>query len=79
MNNEMDYKLYGLVENHTDINMDVYRILGECLVQLTLAKKIVSPSAIMAYLVSAIELQSCDHQRKLYRVAIEMVGITQKR
>ncbi|CAI0871705.1 hypothetical protein [Serratia quinivorans] len=78
MNNEMDYKLYGLFESNKDINGEVYRILGECLVHLTLAKKTVTPSTIMTHLVSKIEFQPCDHQRKFYRVAIEIIGMAQK-
>ncbi|MBB1582918.1 hypothetical protein [Serratia sp. OS31] len=75
MNKEIDLKLYGLIGNNEDIHLEVYAILGKCLAHIALAQKTASKASVLTYLVKEIEAQSCDYTRKLYRVAIEIVGI----
>ncbi|CAI0776539.1 Uncharacterised protein [Serratia proteamaculans] len=75
MKREIDLKFYGLIGNEEEIHLEIYEILGKCLTHIASAKKTVSRAGILAHLVNEIEAQSCDYTRKLYRVAIEMVGV----
>ncbi|AEF45572.1 hypothetical protein SerAS12_2450 [Serratia sp. AS12] len=76
MKQGIDIKIFGLTGDVQDINAEVYAILDKCFTHISAGKKTVNKSGVLAYLVEEIEAQSCDYTRKLYRVAIEMVGMT---
>ncbi|CAI0784366.1 biofilm development regulator YmgB/AriR family protein [Serratia ficaria] len=72
----IDYSLYGLNENDVDeYRTQICCLIGKSVIQVLSSNKPISKQNLISYLLHEVERQSDDYFQKLYRAAIEVIGV----